>query len=96
MLPDESLQIKTKPSMTALEFNLRERIIGAAKHSLVLKGENGERIFCSNKLFNKLMMNPQLEITITTLPDHWTMDSFGDQKHHEESKWLAAFIPTRF
>ena len=82
--------------MTAFEFNLRERIIGAAKHSLILKGDKGEHIFCSNKLFNKLMMNPQLEVTITTLPDHYTRDSFGDEKYHQESKWLAAFIPTRF
>ena len=82
--------------MTAREFNLRERIIGATKHSLVLKGDEGERIFCSNKLFNKLMENPQLEVTITTLPEHTTGASFGMEKHFQESKWLAAFIPTRF
>lgn len=96
MLPDESLKIKTKPSMTVSEFNLRERIIGAAKHSLVLRGDNGEKIFCSNKLFNKLMLDPSLEIVVTTLPDHWIRDAFGDQKHYEESKWLAALIPMRF
>lgn len=82
--------------MTAQEFNLRERIIGAAKHSLVLKGENGEKIFCSNKLFNKLMLNSQLEITITTLPDHYIKTLNGREIYHRESKWLAAFIPTRF
>lgn len=82
--------------MTAFEFNLRERIIGAAKHSIILRGDNGEHIFCSNKLFNKLMMNPQLEITITTFPEHWAEVPEGGKVWHEASKWLAAFIPTRF
>ena len=82
--------------MTVADFNLRERIIGAAKHSLILKGDNGEHIFCSNKLFNKLMANPQLEITITTLPEHWTKVREGGEVWHEASRWLTAFIPTRF
>ena len=83
-------------SMTAREFNLCERIIGATKHSLLLKGDEGEHIYCSNKLFQKLMVNPQLEVTIITLPEHTTGTAFGVERHFQESKWLAAFIPTRF
>jgi hypothetical protein len=82
--------------MTAREFNLRERIIGATKHSLILKGDEGEHIFCSNKLFNKLMMNPELKVTVTSLPEHWTKVPEGGEVWHEASKWLTAFIPTRF
>ena len=82
--------------MTAEQFNLRERIIGAAKHSLILRGDNGESIFCSNKLFNKLMLDPDLEIRVVTLPEHERRDSFGDFHYYGESKWLEAFIPMRF
>lgn len=97
MFPDESWQIKTKPRyMNVCEFDLRERIIGAAKHSLILNGDNGEKIFCSNKLFNKLMLDPQLKTTVMTLPERFTRDKEGREIYHPESKWLAAFIPTRF
>lgn len=81
--------------MTAQEFNLRERIIGATKSSIILRGDNEDRIFCSNKLFNKLMMNPELEIRVGVLNGHWVNVS-GGKVWYEDSKWLEAFIPTRF
>ena len=81
--------------MTAKEFNLCERIIGAAKHSIILRGDNGEHIFCSNKLFNKLIINPNLEIRITTLSEHWENTPKG-KIWHEQTKWIEAFVPVRF
>ena len=41
------------------------------------------------------MMNPELEIRVGILNGHWANVS-GGKVWYEDSKWLEAFIPTRF
>lgn len=77
-------------------FRTRERICGAARHSVILKGDNGERIYCSNSLFNKIMQDPTIEFRVVTLQEHESRDRFGNDRWFGESKWIEAFLPSRF
>ena len=78
-------------------FNIRDRIEGATNRCIILKGNNGEKVFCTNKLFNKIMHNPSIEFIIDTLPAHVKRDSFGSKEtEFPESKWITAFLPSRF
>lgn len=72
--------------MTAQEFNIRDRVQGASRHAVILKGDNGEQIFVMNRIFNAIMQDQSLQIRIVTIPDH---------ERFKESKWLEAYIPTR-
>jgi hypothetical protein len=74
-------------------FNLRDRIEGASAHSIILKGDNGEKIHISNKLFNKIINNPTIEFVVETLPAHLNPMTGHEYK---ESKWISAYLPSRF
>lgn len=74
-------------------FNLMGRIIGASRHSIHIKDDNGGVIFCSNKIFDKLVNNPNISFDIVTVSDH------KDHRTGEwfpETRWIQAYIPTRF
>jgi hypothetical protein len=71
---------------TAREFHIRERIQGATKSSVILKGDNGEKIFVNNKVFNAIMQDQEMPIRVVTLPAHGRF---------LETKWIEAYIPTR-
>ena len=77
-------------------FHMRERICGATKHSIILKDDNGGYIYCTNSLFNKIMQNPTLEFCVMTLPEHASRDRFGNERWFSDSRWIEAFVPTRF
>lgn len=74
-------------------FALGYRVIGAGRHSLILRDNSGEIIYCSNKLFNKLMMNPDLTFQVVTVAEH---EDTRTGRFYPESKWIEAYIPTRF
>lgn len=74
-------------------FNLVNRIEGASAHSIILKGDNGEKIHISNKLFNKIMRNPSIEFVVEVLPAH---EDRMNGRFYPESKWISAFLPSRF
>lgn len=81
--------------MTAEEFKVRERIQGATKKSVILKGNNGEQIFCMNRIFNAIMQDPGLQVRVVTLPAHHARCSGCLEKEYPETKWLEAYLPTR-
>lgn len=72
-------------------FKMRERIQGAARGSIILKGDNGEAIFCNNKVFNRIMQDPNVCFDIETVPAH--SNYMG--KQYPETKWIAVYIKTR-
>lgn len=72
-------------------FYLRERIVGATRNSIILKGDNGEKIFCHLKIFNKIIQDPSIRFFVQDLPEH--KGSMG--RVYQASKWICAFIPTR-
>jgi hypothetical protein len=74
-------------------FALGYRVIGAGRHSLILRDNSGEVIYCSNKLFHKLMMNPDLTFQVVTVAEH---EDPRTGRFYPESKWIQALIPTRF
>lgn len=74
-------------------FNLVGRIEGATNRSIVLKGDNGEKIYISNRLFNKIVKDPFIEFVVETLPAH---EDAMHMRFYPESKWISAFLPSRF
>lgn len=80
---------------TAEEFKVRERIQGATKHSVILKGDNGEVIYCTNRIFNAIMQDPGLQVRVVTLPAHVSSRMGCSQREYPETKWLEAYLPTR-
>lgn len=74
-------------------FRLRDRIIGASRHSIQLKGDEGEMIFCSNKVFNAIVKNPDIPFRIVTIAKH---EDPRNGNFYPDMKWIEAFIPTRF
>ncbi len=74
-------------------FRLRDRIIGASRHSIQIEGDNGETIFCSNKVFNALVKDPDIPFRIVTIPEH---EDHRIGRFYPTTKWIEAYIPTRF
>lgn len=74
-------------------FALGYRVIGAGRHSLILQDNNGEVVYCSNKLFNKLLLNPDIQFDVVTVPGH---EDPRTGRFYPESKWIQAYIPTKF
>ena len=74
-------------------FGLKDRIVGATRHSIILKGDNGEHIYCHNKIFDKIISDPKIQFDIQVLPEH--EDCFSHRAFHA-SKWIVAYLPTRF
>jgi len=72
-------------------FNVRARIQGATRNSVILKGDNGEAIYCNNKVFNRILQDPDIRFEIETVPAHF--NCMG--KQYPETKWIAAYIKTR-
>lgn len=73
-------------------FNIRERIQGAARNSVILKGNDGEAIFCNNKVFNRIMQDPTIFFDIEVVPAHYDNRT---GKSYPETKWIAAYVKTR-
>lgn len=82
--------------MIAQELNLRERIKGATKCSLILKGDNGERWYITNTLFNYLLKNQHTEIIFTHIPEHYARTKDGSEKYVPGMIWIEAYVPRRF
>ena len=74
-------------------FRLRDRIIGASRHSVQIEGDEGEVIFCSNKAFNAIIKDPDIPFRIVTVPEH---EDPRTGRFYPATKWIEAFIPTRF
>lgn len=72
-------------------FNVRARIQGATRNSVILKGNDGEVIYCNNKVFNRILQDPDIRFEIETVPAH----SNGMGRQYPETKWIAAYIKTR-
>ena len=73
-------------------FNLKDRIIGATRHSIILKGDDGEPIFCHNRVFGKIMTDPYIQFEVRVLPGH---ESPRDGRYFDASKWIVAYLPSR-
>jgi len=71
----------------AHEFNLRDRIQSIGANSVVLKGNDGEKIFCHRNIFNRLLENPGIGIRIVTVK--------ADAKCHMDTLWIEALLPMR-
>lgn len=74
-------------------FRMKDRIIGASRHSILLKGDNGETIFCSNRVFGQIMTNPDISFDISTVTKH---EDPRNGNFYPDMKWIVAYIPTRF
>lgn len=74
-------------------FNLMGRIIGASRHSIHIKADDGGVIFCSNKIFNKLVVYPNISFDIVTVPEH---EDRRTGRFFPETRWIQAYVPTRF
>jgi adenylyl- and sulfurtransferase ThiI len=72
-------------------FNVRARIQGATRNSVILKGDDGEAIYCNNKVFNRILQDPDIRFEIEIVPAH--SNCMGRQ--YPETKWIAAYIKTR-
>lgn len=73
-------------------FRMRDRIIGASRHSIQLEGDCGEIVFCSNKIFGQIMRNPNICFDIETVPAH---EDHRTGRYFPETNWIVAYIPTR-
>lgn len=73
-------------------FHMDVRIIGASRHSIKLRGDNGETIYCSNKIFGQIMSNPNIMFDIQVVPEH---EDFRTGRVFPETKWICAYLPTR-
>lgn len=78
--------------MTAREFDVKRRLVGATRMSVVLRDDNGDPVFCSNRILNHILDNPDLQVRIKEIPEH-TSSRTG--KMFPTTKWLEAYIPTR-
>ena len=78
---------------TSESFRLKNRIVGASRHSIQLKGDHGEIIFCSNKIFNMIMRNPSIQFGIVTITEH---EDPRTGKFYPTTSWIQAYIPMRF
>ena len=76
-----------KEWMPAHDFHFRERIEGMTRSSVVLKGDNGEKIYCHRGVFNALMANPGIMMRVVVLS--------ADARCHVETLWIEALLPTR-
>ena len=74
-------------------FALGYRVIGAGRHSVILRDNNGDIVFCSNKVFNKLLTNPDIQFGVATVPEH---EDPRTGRFYPATKWIEAYIPTRF
>lgn len=74
-------------------FNLMGRIIGASRHSIHIKDDNGGVIFCSNKVFGILATNPNVNFDIEIVRAH---EDHRTGRYFPETCWIRAYIPTRF
>ena len=74
-------------------FNLMGRIVGASRHSIHIKADDGGIIFCSNKIFGRLASDPGISFDIVTVPEH---EDFRTGRFFPETRWIQAYIPTRF
>lgn len=74
-------------------FHMSDRITGACRHSIVLKGDDGEAIFCHNKVFGQIMSDPHIQFDIVTVPCH---EDCRTGRLFPETKWIMAYLPTRF
>ena len=73
--------------MPVNEFHLRERIESMSKNSIVLKGNNGEKIYCHRYVFNALMAGRGTMIRVVVLPAH--------AHCHVDTLWIEALLPMR-
>ena len=73
-------------------FKVLDRIIGASRHSIQLKGDNGETIFCSNRIFGKIVADPSICFEVQVVPAH---EDPRTGRWFPETKWICAYIPTR-
>lgn len=80
---------------TRESFNFVDRIEGATRHSVILKGDDGEKIYCHLRIFDAIMKDPGLEFYVQTVPAHQSVGLGCVPRSYEESKWITAYIPTR-
>ena len=74
-------------------FKMAERIIGASRHSIQLKADDGSVIFCHNKIFGKIMSDPNITFDIVTVRGH---EDPRTGRIFPETRWIMAYLPTRF
>lgn len=65
---------------------MKIKLIGAASRSLIIE-INGERVFCSNKNYVKLVNDPDVIYRIVTVPAHKGTRRFQEIEF-PESRWV--------
>ena len=78
--------------MTARDFDVKRRLVGATRMSVILRDDNGDPIFCSNRILNHILDNPDLQVRVRDVPAH---QSSRNGREYPTTKWLEAYIPTR-
>lgn len=76
--------------MTAKEFNVTKRIIGASRHSVVVKGDKGEKIFVHNRILNAILADPTLQVRVVERSE---VVNPRTGRTIRPTKWLEAYIP---
>ena len=77
--------------MTAKEFNVTKRIIGASRHSVIVKGDKeGEKIFVHNRILNAILEDPTLQVRVV---DRSEKVNPRTGRMIQPTKWLEAYIP---
>ena len=76
--------------MTAKEFDVTKRIIGASRHSVVVKGDKGEKIFVHNRILNAILADPTLQVRVVERPERVSPRT---GRMIQPTKWLEAYLP---
>lgn len=71
-------------------IDLRKCIVGASARAVILEIE-GEKVFCHNSVYNKLVKNPDIEFGLHIREAH-TDSRTG--KWYPETYWVCAYLPT--
>ena len=74
-------------------MDLRTKLVGTTRSSLILEDEKEGRFLCTNKLFNKLLRVPQIQFYIETFPEH---EDLATGKMYPEMRWVVGMIPTKW
>lgn len=73
---------------------MKVKLIGAASRSLIVE-VNGERCFCSNKNYVKLVNDPNVIYRIVTVPAHKGRRNF-EEIDFPESRWIEVATFRKF
>ena len=74
-------------------FGMADRIVGTSTRAVILKGDDGENVFCHIRIFGRIMSDPNITFSIITRPRHYDART---GREFPDTKWICAYLPTMF